>query len=106
MPCSSRTPAAQSLDCLVMHWSLPLLKPSLALEPSEGHSRDSPSGRFYFSSKSVEQKEIESKSGSLGGNSEFLRSFLGVSWVDEQRLGSVARVTLYRPSSCSEPSNW
>lgn len=81
-------------------------KPSLALEPSEGHSRDSPSDGLYFSSKSVEQKEIESESGSLGGNTEFLRSFLGVHWVDEQKLGSVARVTLFGPSSCSEPSNW
>lgn len=66
MPCSSLTPLAQSLDCLVMHWSLPLPKPSLALEPLEGHFRDSPSGGPYFSSKLVEQKEIESESDSFG----------------------------------------
>lgn len=99
MPCSSLTPSVQSLDCLVVHCSLPLPKPSLAQQratPKIHPAVDStPQNRW--------SRMKLSRIWLSWGNSRFLRSLLGVSWVDEQRLGS-ARVTLFSPSSCSQPA--
>lgn len=69
--------------------------------PTEGHSKDSPSGGLTPQNRWSRMKL--SRIWLSWGNSRFLRSLLGVSWVDEQRLGS-ARVTLFSPSSCSQPA--